>query len=81
MLRWSTQKYYGWIKRFQRREDRLWLVRGIVSYFFIHYVIIQAALIAQIVKNVPAMQETWVQSLDWEDSLEKVMATHSNIIA
>ena len=32
---------------------------------------------AQMVKNVPAMQETWVQSLGWEDPLEKGMATHS----
>ena len=31
-------------------------------------------------KNQPAMQETWVQSLGWEDSLEKVVATHSNIL-
>ena len=33
------------------------------------------------VKNLPAMQETWVQSLSWEDPLEKGMATHSNILA
>ena len=33
------------------------------------------------IKNMPAMQETWVQSLDWEDSLEKGMATHSSILA
>ena len=33
------------------------------------------------VKNPPAMQETWVQFLDWEDSLEKEMATHSSIPA
>ena len=33
------------------------------------------------VKNLPAMQETWVQSLGWEDPLEKGMATHSNILA
>ena len=33
------------------------------------------------VKNMPAMQETWVQSLGWEDPLEKGMATHSNILA
>ena len=33
------------------------------------------------VKNLPAMQETWVQSLDWEDPLEKEMATHSSILA
>ena len=36
---------------------------------------------AQIVKNLPAMQETWVQSLGWEDSLEKEMTTHSSILA
>ena len=33
------------------------------------------------VKNLPAMQETWVRSLGWEDSLEKRMATHSSILA
>ena len=33
------------------------------------------------VKNLPAMQETWVPSLDWEGSLEKEMATHSSILA
>ena len=38
-------------------------------------------LVAQIVKNLPAMQETWVQSLGGEDPLEKEMATHSNILA
>ena len=36
---------------------------------------------AQIVKNLPAMQETWVQSLDREDPLEKEMATHFTILA
>ena len=40
-----------------------------------------ASLVAQTVKNLPAMQETSVQSLDWEDPLEKVMATHSSILA
>ena len=35
---------------------------------------------AQTVKNLPAMQETWVQSLGWEDPLEKGMATHSSIL-
>ena len=33
------------------------------------------------VKNLPAKQETWIQSLGWEDPLEKVMATHSSILA
>ena len=36
---------------------------------------------AQMVKNMPAMQETWVQSLGQEDSLEKGMATHSSLLA
>ena len=36
---------------------------------------------AQLVKNLPAMWETWVQSLGWEDSLEKEMATHSSTLA
>ena len=35
----------------------------------------------QTVKNLPAMQEIWVQSLGWEDTLEKGMATHSSILA
>jgi len=40
-----------------------------------------AFLVAQTVKNLPAMQETWVQSLGQEDPLEKGMATHSSILA
>ena len=40
-----------------------------------------ASLVAQAVKNLPAMQETWAQSLGWEDPLEKGMATHSGIFA
>ena len=36
---------------------------------------------AQLVKNFPAMRETWVQSLRWEDPLEKGKATHSSILA
>ena len=42
---------------------------------------ITASPVAQMVKNLPAMQETRVQSLGWEDPLEKEMATHSNILA
>ena len=40
-----------------------------------------AFLVVQMVKNPPAMQETWVQSLGLEDPLEKGMATHSSILA
>ena len=39
-----------------------------------------ASLVAQLVKNPPAMQETWVQSLGWEDPLEKGKATHSSTL-
>ena len=42
---------------------------------------LQASLVAQMVKNLPAMQETWVRSLGWKDPLEKGMATHSSILA
>ena len=41
----------------------------------------QASLVAQTVKNPPAVQEIWVQSLCWEDLLEKGMATYSSILA
>ena len=40
-----------------------------------------ASVVAQIVKNLPAMWETWVQSLGWEDPMEEGMATHSSILA
>ena len=39
------------------------------------------SLVAQMVKNLPAMQETWVRSLGQEDPLEKRMTTHSSILA
>ena len=39
-----------------------------------------ASLVAQLVRNPPAMQETWVRSLGWEDLLEKGKATHSGIL-
>ena len=41
----------------------------------------QDSLVAQLVKNLPAMWETWVRSLGWEDLLENGKATHSNILA
>ena len=40
-----------------------------------------ASLMTQLIKNPPAMWETWVQSLDWENPLEKGKATHSSILA
>ena len=40
-----------------------------------------ASIVAQLVENLPVMWETWVQSLDWEDPLEKGKAAHSSILA
>ena len=45
------------------------------------YIYIWASLVAQLVKTLPAMQETLVQLLSWEDPLEKSVATHSSILA
>ena len=42
---------------------------------------IHSSLVAQMLNNPPAMQETWGQSLGWEDPLEEVLATHSSILA
>ena len=40
-----------------------------------------ASLVAHLVKNLPAMRETWIRSLGWEDPLEKEKTTHSRILA
>ena len=45
------------------------------------YTYVRASLIAQLVKNLPAMQETWVRFLGWGDPLEKEMTIHSSILA
>ena len=55
----------------------IYTVLGIISSLEM----IWASLVAQTVKNLPAVRETWVQSLGWEDPLERGMATHSNILA
>ena len=49
--------------------------QAIISYLHM------ASQVAQMVKNLPVRQETWVQSLDWEDTLEKRMATQPDILA
>ena len=49
--------------------SRLHIVSGLIN--------LRASLVAQTVKNLPAMWETWVQSLGWDDPLEKGTATHS----
>ena len=49
--------------------------------FRILYILCGASLVAQLVKNPHAIQETPVWSLDWQDSLEEGMATHSSVLA
>ena len=49
--------------------------------FYLILIITLASLVAQTVKNPPAMRETWIRSLGWEDPLEEGMATHSSILA
>ena len=51
------------------------------SQLYLFHLLAGTSLIAQSVKNLPAMQETWVQFLGLEDPLEKEMATHSGILA
>ena len=51
------------------------------NYMDLCFYSLRASLVAQMVKNPPAMQETWVQFLGLEDPLEKGMATHSTILA
>jgi len=57
----------SWVRKIHWRKDRL-------QYSW-------ASLVTQLLKNPPAIQETWVQSLDLEDPLEKGKATHSSILA
>ena len=58
------------------------MVLNRVSILYYHsHVITRASLVAQMVKNPPAMREAWVQSLGWEDPLEKDMTTHSSTAA
>ena len=54
---------------------------GILIHYLCGGGFIRASLVAQVVKNPPAMQETWVRSLGWEDLLEKGIATHSSTLA
>ena len=53
------------------------------QYNFLYFVILEygSSQVAQMVKNPHAVQETWAQSLGWDDPLEKGMAAHSSILA
>ena len=79
-FRWPVFKLgseHSWLEHGANntKDVGLILVRVTTSLFFL------ASLVTQMVKNLPAMQETWVRSQSWEDPLEKEMATHSSILA
>ena len=73
---------FNWtLKRLQSAQT-IWTLENILGRKYEHlYCISGASLVTQLVKNPPAMRETWVRSLDWEAPLEKGMAIHSSILA
>ena len=64
----------------QKLEFRLSNWHTLILFSFASHCKDWASLVAQLVKNPPAMWETWVQSLGWKGLLEKGMATHSSIL-
>ena len=68
-LKCRRPQFDSWVRKFSWRRDRL-----PTPIFF-------ASLVAQMVKNLLEMWETWVWSLGWEDPLEEGMATHPRILA
>ena len=62
-------------------SPELWKEGHLVFTFVFTFVQRRASLVAQRLKCLPAVWETWVQPLGWEDPLEKEMATHSSILA
>ena len=70
--------YISW-----HRMSWLYIICTFTEYpkLFSSIILPELSLVAQTVKNLPAMQETQVRSLGWEDSLEKGMETHSSILA
>ena len=58
-------------------------VGGLFNFYFFmaSFAVQRTSLVAQTIKRLPTMWETWVQSLGWEDHLKKEMATHSSTLA
>ena len=65
----------------RRKEKTRWFYIYIYMYIFSFFLSCLASLVAQTVKLLPTIWETWVQSLGWKDLLEKEMTTHSSIFA
>ena len=87
--------FLGFVSIVLENPKSQWLTQDRISFSFSHVefrrcavlgwhavsLCILVSLVAQVVKNLPAMQETWVGSLGWEGPLEKGKATHSSILA
>ena len=82
-LFWSTTLFHKLNDAFQiNLLERKFQVWGVPLQFGGHHILHgRASLVAQLGRNLPAMQEAWVQSLGWEDPLEEGMVTHSSILA
>ena len=78
METWNINFNSAWFSCFSLQNKLFYLQ---VKLFHLSKKITGASLVAQLVMNPSAMQETWVQSLGWEDPLEEGKATHSNIPA
>ena len=73
---------FQWHKKWNLiREQQLCSLRSPRTSRYGENALLQASPVAQTVENLPAMQDTWVQSLSRGDPLEKGMATHSSILA
>ena len=59
----------------------VFLLLSLIIFNISILLMLRASLVAQLVKNPPAMWETWVRSLSWDDPLAKGTATHSSILA
>ena len=70
----SSLRYGSWAGSKGRGADRTWML-------FALGLMIWTSLVTHMVKNLPAMRETWVWSLDWKDSLENELATLSSVLA
>ena len=70
---------FSFLWLFMKFSTCLWF--SLVWILYTHILCKGTSLVVQMVKRLPAMQETWVQSLGWEDLLEKEMATRSSILA
>ena len=73
---WGTLHCYLVLRLLEEEKQKLRKQDGRLSL-----TCFQSSLVAQLVKSSPAMQESWIWSLGWEDPLEEGMATHSNTLA